>query len=170
VARGFTSNNAELARDSSKFAISAIMCHQLVLVDKIGLWKGNDTIMVGAKETWGVPSAFTDPSGEKELNIEILFDISRAEKAFVEYFDEYYQSGELHSVGRTEQGISFDRTPVLAAAMKQARDNELTRRTSTDPSELVELHTKDSVIEMYRCLCDKYSPLSDIKKDAQKQT
>jgi hypothetical protein len=164
--RIFTSQDTRTKSDHTKLAISPILCHQLILIEKIGLWKGEDDIYVGSKDTWKAQTILTDPSGENELNVQILFEISQAEKQIMDYFDTYYLSGELNQVARSEKDVSFRKTPVLLESVTQARNDEVTRQTSTEPKTLEALCTKEYMQSELLSLCNQFETVEREIADA----
>jgi hypothetical protein len=108
-----------------------------------------------------------------ELNVQILFEISRTEKRIMDYFDAYYLSGELNQVVRSEKDVCLKKTPVLLESVKQARNDEIKRQTSTDAKVLEVLCTKEYMESLLRSLCNDYetveSAIADrIPKNAKK--
>jgi hypothetical protein len=125
-------------------AVSPIFCHQMDLIDRWNIW-GDRSPLVGKDGETSVPKCFMDPSGQHALNIQLLFDISAAEDTLMEYFSKNHLEDSLDRVQRSEvgeHGVSLRKTPALVADIDQARDEEVSRRTSDDFELLIKLCNK----------------------------
>lgn len=71
-----TKSKKSAKQKNNTLAVLPILCHQLMMIDKLNVW-GDRPIFVGDyKREVQEPSYFSDPSGKHKLNTEILFDIS----------------------------------------------------------------------------------------------
>lgn len=121
------------AGGNEEIATSPIFCQQLALVYKHNYW-GQGPVLVGKNEDMRPPRTFTDPSGEHNLNRNLLFDISAAEEALQIVFQECKLSDDPKR--HTEMDSFLRSTPVLLKEVSEERKQELIRLTSTDKGRL----------------------------------
>lgn len=151
-------------------AISPIFCHQLALIDRWNLW-GKGSVLVGAKGKERIPDYFTDPTGRTALNSDILFEISSAQTTLKNYFDQTYLTGDLDDIGASEKQVSLAMTPIKILELEEEQQQELSRLTSTEYQELVDVTTVSFLKMRLEHLAEKYDYLqtSDIPKGQAKK-
>jgi hypothetical protein len=95
------------------------------------------------------------------LNTESLFDISGAEEAIMAYFEHSGLTGKVNQVSRSEKLVSLRMTPVLLSEVKQAREDERSRRTSKDSKVIASISTKAYLTSRLTDLLEAYPFLRD---------
>jgi hypothetical protein len=95
------------------------------------------------------------------LNTESLFDISGAKEAIMAYFEHSGLTGEVNQVSRSEKLVSLRMTPVLLSEVKQAREDEISRRTSKDSKVIASISTKAYLTSRLTNLLEAYPFLRD---------
>ena len=115
---------------------------------------------------------FTDPSGNNELNTELLFDVSNAMKVLKKYFNTFYLQEDTNRVSRSEKKAPLMNTPILRQNIVQNKKNETEKQTSHTFKILYDLWTKDDALDRLIFLKQKFAgiidkiPLRTAKKDA----
>jgi hypothetical protein len=158
---GAPTKRPEVTQEEKTLAISPIFCSQMDLIDQWNLW-GDGPVLVGKAMDLEPPTRFTDPSGKNALNVNMLFDVSSAEKTLMAYFEYSSLEGAVHKVSRSEKEVSLRMTPATLEDIKQARSDELKRLTSTDTDALMAVTTVAYLKARLQQLLDKYAYLARI--------
>lgn len=138
---GDPGTNDDTAVDLSKeINITTILCHQIVLVERLNLW-GLGPVCVGKKGKESEPDKFVDPSGEFALNPELLFDITSGERFLKERFAATYLDTDGKPTEEIEKKFPPKQTTVLSQDLEKEKKEEILRCTSDKALKLQPLKT-----------------------------
>ena len=123
---------------TQEYELTIVFCVSRVWSDDVNLWGSgpNCTVTTTGETNECSEDEFVGADGKSQLNEEMLYLVSTAQRRLSKYWKEYYLNGEPHRYSRPHSIVNLRKIPALSSEKNAADTLVMTWATSTDEEQL----------------------------------